>query len=121
MIVLFGPYTNDDFGEFYSAERLHIENFTSQSAIEALIVTVLPGTTRINPDRFDTDFGEPCLKRPGNELRTVIEANELRFAMTKKQRIKSLYNVCVVHSELIYISEYSAVQNSIKCYLRSIQ
>ena len=53
----------------------------------------------LEPDRRDANLGEPSLKRPGNKLRAVVKANELRLSVSKKERIKSLKHFCIAYSE----------------------
>ena len=72
MIVLSQPYSDDDLGLFDCAEPLCIEHFSAQCAIEAFVVTVFPGTTWIDADRFDANFPEPALEVCGNELRPIV-------------------------------------------------
>ena len=50
-------------------EDLPFKHLVSQGAIETLIVTVLPGTSRFDEQRFNSDLCQPfadlSLKRPG--------------------------------------------------------
>jgi len=65
MIVLSEPPTNDGSCLIYRSKPLPVEDFSSECAIEAFVVTVLPGTAWIYPDRLDTNLGEPSLEGPG--------------------------------------------------------
>ncbi len=61
MIVLFEPRIDDDLCLFDRREPLGIENFISESAIEASIISILPRTAGIDLDRFDADRLKPGL------------------------------------------------------------
>ena len=69
MVVLSEPPTNDSSGLIYRSKPLPVEDFSSECAIEAFVVTVFPGAARIYLDRLDTNLGEPSLECPG--LRTL--------------------------------------------------
>lgn len=80
-VVLVTPLLDQRPGLQEVAEEFAIQDLVPESGIEAFDVGVLPGRSRLNvlglcPERFEF-FPE----RPGNELRTVVRADEVRGAM----------------------------------------
>ena len=73
VIVLLEPRVDDDLGLLGRREPLGIENLVPERPIEALVVAVLPGRARIDPDRLNADALKPVLERCRGELRTLSE------------------------------------------------
>ena len=48
MIVMVSPLLNDGFGFPEGIKHLCVEKFIPQLAIEALVISVLPGATRLD-------------------------------------------------------------------------
>jgi len=62
MVVLFEPLIDDGLGLSGCAKPFGIENFSAKRAVEALIVSVLPGRPGIDADRFDAYLGQPVFE-----------------------------------------------------------
>ena len=62
LIVLFDPLIDDGLGLTGCAKPFGVENFSAESAVEALVISVLPGRPRIDADRFDAYLGQPVFE-----------------------------------------------------------
>ena len=54
-------------------EDLAIEQLIAQFAFEALAITILPRTARLDVSSSGSDSGDPSLERLGGKLREVVE------------------------------------------------
>ena len=72
IVVLPEPFSDNGFGLVDAHEPFCVENFSSQSSVETLVIPVLPRTAGIDTDRFDANLGEPRLEGFSDKLRTVI-------------------------------------------------
>ena len=72
VVVLLEPVIDDDLGLLGRREPLRIENFPAQCPIEPLVVSVLPGRSRIDADRLDANASKPGLHCLSSELRPVV-------------------------------------------------
>ena len=54
--------------------------------MEALNVAVLPGTARLNVERFNLILMEPSLDFTGDKLRAIVASNMLRDAIGVTER-----------------------------------
>ncbi len=97
VIVLPEPLGDDHTGLVDACKPLSIQNLVPERSIEALVVAVLPGRARIDPDRLNADALKPVLKRCRRELRTIVRANVVRPAAFQQQRIERLQNVRRAH------------------------
>ncbi len=61
MIVLSEPDINDDLSLFDGREPFGIEDFFSERAIKAFVVSILPRTAGIDLNRFNSNLLEPSL------------------------------------------------------------
>jgi hypothetical protein len=61
VIILPEPRVDNDLGLLGRREPLGIENLVPERPIEALVVAVLPGRARIDPDGLNADTLEPVL------------------------------------------------------------
>ena len=74
------PRFDDDFGFPQTVEDLAVEQFIAQAGVEALDITVLPGTTRRDLGCLCTDCSDPILDRLGNKLRAIVGTDIARNA-----------------------------------------
>ena len=72
VVILFEPLINDCLGLSGCCEPFGVEDFASQSFVEAFIVSVLPGRAWIDVDRLDPDFDEPVFEGLGCKLRAIV-------------------------------------------------
>ena len=72
MIVLLEPVIDDDLGLLGRCEPFGIENLPAQCSVEALIVAILPGRSRVDADRLDANASKPVLQRVGGELWSIV-------------------------------------------------
>jgi len=71
-IVLPAPALDDDLSFPQRVEDLAVEQFVSQTGVEALDITVLPWASRRDVSSFGADCGDPRLHGLGNELGPII-------------------------------------------------
>src|SRR5271156_1271487 len=71
-VVLHSPLLDHDLCLLQRVKDLSIQAFIPQLPIEALAVTVLPGTTRLDIQRSRSHVPQPLPKFLGDELRTVV-------------------------------------------------
>ena len=71
VVVLPEPVIDDDLSLLLCREPLRIENLSTESPVETLVVSVLPGRCRIDADRLDANASKPGLRRFCCELRSV--------------------------------------------------
>lgn len=67
LIVLLEPLVDDGLSLTCCAKPFSVQKFPAESAVEALIVSVLPGRPRIDADRFDAYLGQPVRSAYGQE------------------------------------------------------
>ena len=58
MVVALPPVLNENACLLHGHEFFAVQAFVPETAVEALDVTVLPGTTWLDETRFNLDFGE---------------------------------------------------------------
>ena len=68
-----------------------------ERSIEALVVTVLPWAAGIDLNGLDAGLLEPGLEVAGDELRSVVGAQILRFSVFEEQGIESIQNLGMAH------------------------
>ena len=61
MIVLSEPGVDDDLSLFDGREPFGIEDFFSERAIKAFIISILPRTAGVDLNRFNSNLLEPSL------------------------------------------------------------
>ena len=61
MNVLSEPGVNDDLSLFDGREPFGIEDFFSERAIKAFIISILPRTAGVDLNRFNSNLLEPSL------------------------------------------------------------
>src|SRR5271163_3725613 len=71
-VVFHPPLLDHDLCLLQRVKDLSIQAFIPQLPIEALAVTVLPGTTRLDIQRSRSHVPQPLPKFLGDELRTVV-------------------------------------------------
>ena len=59
-------------------EDLAVEQLITQAAVEALAIGVLPWAAGLDVESLEALLGDPFAHRFGDELRTVVAADELR-------------------------------------------
>ena len=84
-IVVTSPALDDDLGLSKREEDFAIEELIPQPGVEALDEAVLPGTSRCDVCGAGTNRRDPVLDGFGDELRTVIRSNVLRYAAQDEQ------------------------------------
>ena len=62
LIVLFEPLIDHGLSLSGRTKPFGIENFSAKRAVEALVISVLPGRPRIDADRFDAYLGQPVFE-----------------------------------------------------------
>ena len=88
-IVLFAPVLDDNTGLCQREEPLLIQALITQAVMEAFHMTILPGTTRLNIQRFDFVLIEILPGNPGNKLWTIIGTNVTRYPALRDCTFKS--------------------------------
>ena len=63
LIVLPEPNIDNDLGLFGGVEPFSVEDFFSQGAVEAFVVSIFPRAARIDLLWFDTDPLQPIFQR----------------------------------------------------------
>lgn len=81
LIVVDAEVFDDDSGFAQVKEQFPIEALVAQPGMEALDPAVLPGTSRLNIDRFYTMLAEPVLHDASDELAAVVAAQMIRRAV----------------------------------------
>ena len=71
-IVLAEPGIDDDLSLFGGVQALGIEDFPSQSAVEALVVPVLPRRSWVDLDWLDPHLSQPILQCCRDELWAIM-------------------------------------------------
>jgi hypothetical protein len=71
MVVLFEPLIDDGLCLSCSCKPFGVKNFTTQCAVEAFVIPVLPRRSWIDIDRLYADFVKPVLEGSGCKLRCV--------------------------------------------------
>jgi hypothetical protein len=84
-IVVTSPALDDDLSLSKREEDFAIQQFIPQTGVEALDEAVLPGTSRCDVCGAGTNRRDPVLDSFGDELRTVIRSNVLRYAAQDEQ------------------------------------
>ena len=56
MIVLFQPGIDDHLGLFNGRKPFRIEDLSSESAVKAFVISILPRTAGVDLDRLDADL-----------------------------------------------------------------
>ncbi len=72
VIVLFEPAVDDDLGLPCRREPFGVQDFPAQRAIEAFVVSILPGRSRKDVDWFDVDALQPFPERCSDKLRPIV-------------------------------------------------
>ncbi len=65
--------------------------------LEALIVSILLGTARIDPDRLNADTFQPIPERCCRDLGTITRSNVLWFASLEQQSVKRFQHILASH------------------------
>jgi len=74
------PTFDDDLGLAQRVEDFAIEQFITQACVEALDVTIFPGTAWLDIGRLCTNRCDPLLHSLGHKLRPVVRPNVARDA-----------------------------------------
>ncbi len=97
VVVLPEPVIDNDLCLLGCCEPLRIENFSAQRAIEPLVVSVLPGRSRVNADRLDANASKPALHRLCCELRAVVGSDIFWRTVPQQERIERFKDVVGAH------------------------
>ena len=79
-VVVAAPALDDDAGLGKAVEDLTVQKFVAQLGVEALAVSVLPRTARLDERRLGADRRDLVPHGPGHELGTVVGADVSRHA-----------------------------------------
>ena len=97
LIVLPEPNIDNDLGLFGGVEPFSVEDFFSQGAVKAFVVSIFPRAAWIDLHRFDPNLLQPVLQMRGNKLGTVVRANKRWLAMFHQQRVQCIQNIMRIH------------------------
>ncbi len=92
-VVLFKPDTDDDPSLACGREPLGVETFAAECSVEALVVAVLPGRSRIDPDGLNADTLKPVPEWRGRKPGSIVGTKVLRLAALEQQWIKRLRHI----------------------------
>ena len=99
--VVFHPPPLDQYlGLLQGIEDLSVEQLIPELPVEALVVTVLPGTARFNVERLNTNLAQPLPNYPGRELVTIVRADALGNAMLYKKLCQTVQNIIRLQASL---------------------
>src|SRR5271167_3553683 len=76
-VVFHSPFLDHDLRLSQRVENLSVQAFIPQLPVEALAVTVLPRTARLDVECSRSQISQPLPKFPGHELRTIVRSNIL--------------------------------------------
>ena len=99
VIILSEPPIDHDLSLLGCGKPFGIEQLATLRAIEALVISILPGGARIDPDRFDTDTYQPFLQWSRYKLRAIVGSEILQLAVFQQERIKRFRDLCRTHLE----------------------
>ena len=74
-VVMAPPRFDENLGFLERIEYLSVQELVTQSGIEALDVTILPGRARLDESGLSSDCGDPPAHGLGSELRAVVGAD----------------------------------------------
>ena len=83
-VVVFSPRRAMGSRMTHAVELLHCKQLVSQTTVEALCVTILPGAPRRDIQRPDLQRRQPLLNRFGHELWTIVAPDALGNAVDHK-------------------------------------
>ena len=85
VVVLLSILLDDDDGFAPRRKPLHVEAFVAKLSIEALVQAVLPRLAWRDVGRLDALFLQPILDGLGDELGTIVAADERRWTVQARQ------------------------------------
>src|SRR5215213_71647 len=94
-------------------KHLPVQELVSHAAYERLRVSVLPRSTGLDVESFDSRTRQPTLYGFGHELGTIVRVDEARCSSLGEQAAQSLYHrdsaliersVCSARHSLLYSS-----------------
>ena len=97
LVVLPEPNIDSDLGLPCGVEPFSVEDFFSQGAVKAFVVSIFPRAAWIDLHRFDPNLLQPVLQMRGNKLGSVVRANKLWLTMFNQQRVQCLQNIMRIH------------------------
>ena len=97
VVVLSDPLVDDDLCLLCCGEPFGVKHLVAQGAVEALVVSVLPGRSGLDPDGLDADPGQPVLHCLCAELGTIVRADVFRSAVAQEQRVQRLKYILGPH------------------------
>src|SRR5215213_990667 len=74
-------------------KHLPVQELVSHAAYERLRVSVLPRSTGLDVESFDSRTRQPTLYGFGHELSTILRADEARCSSLGEQSAQSLYHI----------------------------
>ena len=101
-VIVLTPTLDDNFCFGARAEPFEAEAFVAELAVEALGDAILPGLAGLDQRGANALRGDPGQERLGNELRTVVAAQEKR-RVTRGERMRpstSIANPSLVNSSV---------------------
>ena len=99
-IVVTAPLLNDDLGFFEAIEYLSVQQLIAEPRIEALAVTVLPGTAGLDIGGLSPNSFDPLPDGVCYELRPVIRTDVLWNAPQDEQIRKRIDHISRVQLPL---------------------
>lgn len=97
VIVLPEPAIDDDLGLFGGGELSRVEDLAAQGAVEALVVSILPGRTGVDPNGLHANALKPGPESLSGELRPVVNSQVTRFAVTQDEPVEDLQSIASGH------------------------
>jgi hypothetical protein len=92
-IVVVPPAFDESLGFPQIIEDFTGQQFVPELGVEALAVTILPGTFRRDAKRCDADITELFLQRDGDKLCSVVRVYMLRCTVPDEQLTKYVQNI----------------------------
>ena len=74
-VVVAPPIFDDDLGFLQCVEDFAVEQLIAKLRVEALAISILPGTARHDVGGLGSDRRDPFAHCPGNKLRAIIRAD----------------------------------------------
>ena len=97
-VVVMPPLLDEHLGLLQGIEDLSIEQLVAELAVEALVVSVLPGAAGLDIEGLDADPAEPGPYRIGSELSPIVGADMIGWPMTDKELAQAVQDIIRVQS-----------------------
>ena len=118
-VVVQTPALDDDPRLCEAVEDLTVEQFVAELGIEALAVSVLPRTARLDERGLGPHSGDPFSHRLGNELGTIVGTNMARHAAQDEEVRQDVNDIVDLSFRSMRIARHSRVNSSMTFSMRN--